>query len=446
MAANMEKEVASPVIEPLLPTDSLDDASEANKKLSNQMCNETDDPQAHQRNYRKRSVSESPEKSPEISPSSLKRKRHSDHRDERRHRRRSHSRSRSRSRSPRRRRSSSPRNLIHMMDLGPEVNGHMGTLLKKVEKILENQERMLKNQERLLELVEQQQQQQQHQQTSGIKRLVNGVRGTIEQESVHSCKSELSFTPRLESVSHMTNETERDTNPEVLQSTPKEQSIAKSKISKSKKRLASSTKMELGDSTYDASMSGEESAVSQNGVSLDPNDGTVAISPMITALNSGSVNCDGSSGTVDESDINSDENDRTKVLLSLAERIQKTSCSIGNFSVNLVKVLFTKEEMLNKNCSGTRGKGALDSAKLDLVKFCAFKLYAVPEGEQDLIWKQKCVVSIDEYLRRGKRARVQNRTKEATGNVINLELSMVNLTASSEDIKNEKVVPESEHC
>lgn len=336
--------------------------------------------------------------------------------------------------------------LIHMMDLGPEVNGHMGTLLKKVEKILENQERMLKNQERLLELVEQQQQQQHHQQTSGLKRLVNGVRGTIEQESVHSCKSELSFTPRLESVSHMTNETVRDTNPEVLQSTPKEQSIAKSKISKSKKRLASSTKMELGDSTYDASMSGEESAVSQNGVSLDPNDGTVAISPMITALNSGSVNCDGSSGTVDESDINSDENDRTKVLLSLAERIQKTSCSIGNFSVNLVKVLFTKEEMLNKNCSGTRGKGALDSAKLDLVKFCAFKLYAVPEGEQDLIWKQKCVVSIDEYLRRGKRARVQNRTKEATGNVINLELSMVNLSASSEDIKNEKVVPESEHC
>lgn len=108
MAANMEKEVGSPVIEPLLPTDPLDDASEANKKLSNQTCNETDDPQAHQRNYRKRSVSESPEKSPEISPSSQKRKRHSDHRDERRHRRRSHS--RSRSRSPRRRRSSSPRN------------------------------------------------------------------------------------------------------------------------------------------------------------------------------------------------------------------------------------------------------------------------------------------------------------------------------------------------
>lgn len=80
MTANMEKEVASPVIEPLLPTGSLDDASEANKKLSNQTCNETDDPQAHQRNYRKRSVSESPEKSPEISPSSQKRKRHSDHR------------------------------------------------------------------------------------------------------------------------------------------------------------------------------------------------------------------------------------------------------------------------------------------------------------------------------------------------------------------------------
>lgn len=80
MAANTDKEVASPVIEPLVPTGPLDDASEADKKLSNQTCNENDNPHAHQRNYRKRSVSESPEKSPEISPSSQKRKRHSDHR------------------------------------------------------------------------------------------------------------------------------------------------------------------------------------------------------------------------------------------------------------------------------------------------------------------------------------------------------------------------------
>lgn len=75
----MDKEVASPVIEPLLPTGHQDDASEANKGLSNQTCNENDNPDTHQRTYRKRSVSESPEKSPEISPSSQKRKRHSDH-------------------------------------------------------------------------------------------------------------------------------------------------------------------------------------------------------------------------------------------------------------------------------------------------------------------------------------------------------------------------------
>lgn len=319
------------------------------------------------------------------------------------------------------------------MDLGPEVNGHLTTLLWKVEKILENQEKVLKNQDRLLKLMEQKQES--GQAVSGLKRLVNGVRGTLDHEHLHN--SELNLQPSvLESVSHLTNDTVRDTSQGTLQSSPK------LKSSKTMKKLTTSTKTTEPNDSTNSSVSVEESVACQSGVPLDSNDSVVIVTPMITALNSGNLNCDGSSGSVDIPENSSGYNDRTKDLLAWAERIQKTSCSIGNFSVNLVKVLFTKDEMLNKNCSGTRGKGALDSAKLDLVKFCAFKLYNIPEAEQDVVWKQKCVISIDEYLRRGNRARVQNRTKDPAVRVVNLDLSIVNLSGKHEDVKDVKNVTE----
>jgi len=288
------------------------------------------------------------------------------------------------------------------MDLGPEVNGHLTTLLWKVEKLLENQERVLKNQEMLLKLMEQQQA------TTGTmvtgERLVNGVRSTADHEQSHT--GELKLSPNLlKSVAHLTSETDTDTSCAAVRSS----GGRKAPKAASKKLTRSSNAAVTNVSEQNPSVSVDESADIQSvGTKC-----SVFVPPTITPLNSGSVNCDSSSGSTEAQDENLSDSDRTKELLAWAERIQKTSCSIGNFSVNLVKVLFTKEEMLNKNCSGTRGKGALDSGKLDLVKFCAFKLYSIPEGEQDLTWKQKCVVSIDEYLRRGNRTRVQNRAKDA---------------------------------
>lgn len=325
--------------------------------------------------------------------------------------------------------------LIHMMDLGPEVNGHLTTLLWKVEKILENQQRVLKNQETLLKLMEQQQATT-GAVVSGERRLVNGVRSATKHEHTHTGELRLPSN-LLESVAHLTNEPVSDTNRAAVHSS------AGQKGSKALKKRSGYTKTTEpnGPNTKTTEPNGssvtvDEGVDSQNVVQAGSKY-SLFISPSITALNSGCVNCDSSSGTAEVQDENSSDKNCTKELLAWAERIQKTSCSIGNFSVNLVKVLFTKDEMLNKNCSGTRGKGALDSGKLDLIKFCAFKLYSVPEAEQDMVWKQKCVVSIDEYLRRGNRTRVQNRTKDAAA-VVPLDSSVVNRSGELDDVKDDK--------
>lgn len=114
--------------------------------------------------------------------------------------------------------------------------------------------------------------------------------------------------------------------------------------------------------------------------------------------------------------LNEGDSDRMKDLLWWAQKIKTKSCSIGNFATNLVKLLFAKEELHNKNCSGTRGKSPLDPEKLAFVKYCTFRLYSKHDSfEQDNIWRKKCVVSIDEFLRRGNRTRANSRTVSQEG-------------------------------
>lgn len=312
------------------------------------------------------------------------------------------------------------------MDLGAEVNGRLTTLLWKVEKLLENQERVLKNQDKLLKLMENQQGMSSTRSSVSVDRsLVNGVRTVNhdcsgpDKHSKHTGEVRLSAS-LLEAVAHVQSKSLADTSyaPAPLFSS------VDSKVFKAASRiLAGSCNTTETNSTPrnpPICVSADESVAHQN---------TELVSPVSTALNAGCVNCDSSSSNnTDHHDEQSSDSDQVKELLSWAERIQKTSCSVGNFSVNLVKVLFTKDEMLNRNCSGTRGKVALDSGKLDLIKFCAFKLYSVPAAEQDIVWKHKCVVSIDEFLRRGNRARVQNRTKDTT-----LDLSITDCV--SDDVK-----------
>ena len=84
--------------------------------------------------------------------------------------------------------------------------------------------------------------------------------------------------------------------------------------------------------------------------------------------------------------------------------IKRTSCSVGNFAAKFLSVVFKPEELVNRNCTGTRGKGALDAAKVNVVRKYALKMYPCPPAMQEGVWR-KCVIAIDEFLRRKKGGR-----------------------------------------
>lgn len=88
-------------------------------------------------------------------------------------------------------------------------------------------------------------------------------------------------------------------------------------------------------------------------------------------------------------------------------KIKGESCSVGNFATRLVRKLFSFEELVNRNCRGSKGKEALDSSKLATVKEYCFKMYPTPPGLREQQWG-KCVIAIDEYLRR-KKKEISNR-------------------------------------
>ena len=91
-----------------------------------------------------------------------------------------------------------------------------------------------------------------------------------------------------------------------------------------------------------------------------------------------------------------------------ALKIKGESCSMGNFAVRLVQKLFTQEELVNRNCKGSRGKEALSESKLNTVKAYSFRLFPTPPGLKDSQWR-KCVIAIDEFLRRKKKPVVPER-------------------------------------
>ena len=89
-------------------------------------------------------------------------------------------------------------------------------------------------------------------------------------------------------------------------------------------------------------------------------------------------------------------------FLREAIKLKSKSCSVGNFSQKLVQLIFQPEDLLNRNCTGTRGKQALDHVKLGVVKSYVFKLYPCARSLEDAQWR-KCITCIDEFLRRKKR-------------------------------------------
>ena len=83
-------------------------------------------------------------------------------------------------------------------------------------------------------------------------------------------------------------------------------------------------------------------------------------------------------------------------------KIKLGGCSVGNFAVRMVQTIFLQEELVNRNCRGSRGKQGLNPSKLATVKEYTFKLYPTPPGLKDMQWG-KCVIAIDEFLRRRKK-------------------------------------------
>ena len=91
-----------------------------------------------------------------------------------------------------------------------------------------------------------------------------------------------------------------------------------------------------------------------------------------------------------------------KIFMGEALVLKRSSCSVGNFAAKFLSVIFKPDELINRNCTGTRGKGQLNAAKMNIVKKYALKLYPCTPAQEDVVWR-KCVIAIDEFLRRKKR-------------------------------------------
>ena len=90
-----------------------------------------------------------------------------------------------------------------------------------------------------------------------------------------------------------------------------------------------------------------------------------------------------------------------KIFMGEALLLKCSSCSVGNFATEFLSVIFKPEEFINLYCTGTRGKGQLNAAKMGIVKKYASKLYPCTPAQEDLVWR-KCVIAIDKFLRRKK--------------------------------------------
>ena len=76
--------------------------------------------------------------------------------------------------------------------------------------------------------------------------------------------------------------------------------------------------------------------------------------------------------------------------------LKNAATSRANFSMKLVKFIFTNEELQNRNVNGGHGRWALDPEKLQQVKQIYFKVY--PCEDKTTEWKQ-CVDAINSHLR-----------------------------------------------
>jgi mevalonate pyrophosphate decarboxylase len=86
---------------------------------------------------------------------------------------------------------------------------------------------------------------------------------------------------------------------------------------------------------------------------------------------------------------------------SEVKRIFSMSKSRGNFAALLVQQMYGRQDRIQSNVMGTRGKRQLSPKRMQIVKNLAFKMYpAENEKELELFWKKECVKAIDSKNRK----------------------------------------------
>ena len=79
------------------------------------------------------------------------------------------------------------------------------------------------------------------------------------------------------------------------------------------------------------------------------------------------------SGSVDQLELDTDS--ENLVPREVIKRCARKAKHRGNFAANLAAELFSKEERVTCNCTGTRGKRQLSPRRLHLVKDITFRMY-----------------------------------------------------------------------
>ena len=79
--------------------------------------------------------------------------------------------------------------------------------------------------------------------------------------------------------------------------------------------------------------------------------------------------------------------------------LKKASCSESNFAVQLVRELFSDDELVNKNVHGRKGKQALDRERMLQVRNAYFRFYPCESGQEEKAKGSKCAEGRNAFLR-----------------------------------------------
>ena len=85
--------------------------------------------------------------------------------------------------------------------------------------------------------------------------------------------------------------------------------------------------------------------------------------------------------------------------------LKARSTSTMNFSVHLLRELFTKEELEGRNISGLRGKNKVDPERVDMIKEMVFKSYNTEPSDKEKVWGH-CRKAMDSFLRKIKHKKI----------------------------------------